>query len=165
MSTMELLVRSAANQHIIPEVSEIQYATTPGEISKLLIGGSVDVCSIWEPYATMLEAQGAKRLVRYSDITEHYCCGLAAGDHLGRATVSKLSKRYADAIREFRNDRESYAASYSALVGLDSSVVRRVSSEYSYPSELSLEAATRQLEAAGLSVPAPSSFRDGIFRE
>ncbi len=165
MSTMELLMRSAINRHIIPDMVELAYAASPDEMSMSLMDGSSDVCSIWEPYATMLEAKGAKRLLRYSDISDHVCCAVAAGNHLERALVSKLSNRCASSMAALRGDADSFTAAYSALAGLESSTLRRVSREYSYPAELSGDSVARQLEAAGLNLPSPSSFRDAMFRE
>ncbi len=165
MSTMELLMRSAVNYHKVPELGDLAYAASPDEISRMLISGSADVCSIWEPYATILEARGAKRILRYSEMSDHICCAVAAGNHLEHAVVSRFAKQYAASMAAFRRDKDSFTAPYAALVGLESSTVRRVSKEYSYPSELSSGAVVRQFEAAGISLPSPSSFKDAIFRE
>ncbi|MDA4118454.1 MAG: hypothetical protein OK455_08945 [Thaumarchaeota archaeon] len=165
MSTMELLMRSAANYHMIPEVGSLTYAASANEISRMLISGRAHVCSIWEPYATLLEARGAKRVLRYSDISDHVCCAVAAGNHLGRALLSRFSKRYSATLEEFRRDKDAYTASYAALTGLESSTVRRVSKEYSYPAELSADSVVKQLQAAGMTLPAPTSFKDSMFCE
>ena len=163
MSTMEVLMRSAESQHAIPEIGTIAYAGSPVEIERALMSGSADVCSIWEPYATMLEARGARRVLRYSQFSEHVCCAAAAGNHLGDRALSKLSKSYAAAMRAFRDDGDSCYAPYAALTGLESSTVRRVKAEYSYPAEMSGDSVANQLRAAGLSLPSPSSFGDALF--
>jgi predicted transcriptional regulator len=163
MSTMEVLMRSAESRHAIPEIGTIVYAGSPAEIEQALMSGSADVCSIWEPYATMLEARGARRILRYSQLPEHVCCAAAAGNHLGDRALSKLSKSYAAAMRTFRSDRDSCYAPYAALTGLESSTVRRVEAEYSYPAEMSGDSVANQLRAAGLSLPSPSSFGDALF--
>ena len=165
MSTMEVLMRSAESRHAIPEIGRIAYAGSPLEIERTLLSGSADVCSIWEPYATMLEARGARRVLRYSELPEHVCCAAAAGNHLGDRLLSKLSRRYSAAMSAFRSDRESCYAAYAALSGLESSTVRRVEGEYSYPVEMSSGSVAAQLRAAGLSFPSPSSFADALFRD
>jgi predicted transcriptional regulator len=165
MSTMELLMRSAVNYHMIPDLDELTYAASPEEISRRLISGYADVCSIWEPYATMLEAKGAKRVLRYSDISDHVCCAVAAGNHLGHTLLSRFSKNYSESLDVFRRDREASTTAYAVLAGLDSSTVRRVSKEYTYPLDLSSDSVVNQLDAAGMAVPAPSSFKESIFRE
>ena len=165
MSTMEMLIRSAENHHDIPEIRKLTYARCPSEIERALMSGSADMCSIWEPYATMLEARGAKRIVRYSELSDHVCCAAAAGNHLGDRLLSKLFTRYDASMDAFRRDRESYTTAYAALSGLDSSTVRRVSAEYTYPVELSSGSVVHQLQAAGLSFPSPSSFEDALFHE
>jgi predicted transcriptional regulator len=165
MSTMEMLIRSAENHHDIPQIRKLTYAGSPSEIERALMSGSVDMCSIWEPYATMLEARGARRIIRYSELSEHVCCAAAAGTHLGDRLLSKLSARYAASMEAFRRDREPYIAAYAALSGLDSSAVRRASAEYTYPVELSSGSVAHQLRAAGLSFPSPYSFGDALLRE
>lgn len=165
MSTMELLMRSAMKHHAIPEVGSLTYASSPGEIGEELMSGSAGLCSIWEPYATMLEARGARRLLRYAELSDHVCCAFAAGNHLGDALLRTLSRRYASSLAELRRDRDAFTSSYAALSGLDSSTMRRVSGEYSYPEELSPDAVVSQLEEAGLTVPSPSSFRQSVLRE
>ena len=163
MSTMEMLMRSAENRHAIPEIATIAYAASPREIETALLSGSADVCSIWEPYATMLEARGAKRILRYSQLSEHVCCAAAAGNHLGDRLLSKVSRSYATAMGAFRGDRESCYSAYAALSGLESSTVRRVEAEYSYPVEISSDSIANQLRAAGLVLPSPSSFEGALF--
>jgi predicted transcriptional regulator len=165
MSTMELLMRSAMRHHSVPEVRSLSYAASPREIGDALMSGAADVCSIWEPYATILEGKGAKRLLRYSELSDHVCCAFAAGNHLGEALHRKLSRRYAASLEEFNRRRDAFVAPYSALAGLDSSVVARVSGEYSYPLALSPDDVVSQLEEAGMTVPSPSSFRDAVIPE
>jgi predicted transcriptional regulator len=165
MSTMEMLMRSAESHHAIPEIETLSYAGSPSEIEIALMSGAVDICSVWEPYATMLEARGAKRILRYSELSEHICCAAAAGNHLGDRVLTKLARSYAASMREFRKDRGSYSAAYAALSGLDSSALRRVEAEYSYPTEISSDSAISQLKAAGLSLPSPTSFRDALFHD
>jgi predicted transcriptional regulator len=165
MSTMEMLMRSAESHHAIPEIGTLTYAGSPAEIESALMRGSADICSVWEPYATMMEARGAKRILRYSELSEHVCCAAAAGNHLGDRVLSKLTKSYAASMRAFRRDRSSYSTAYAALAGLDSTTVRRVEAEYSYPDGLSGDSVIGQLKAAGLSLPSPTSFGEALFRD
>lgn len=165
MSTMEMLMRSAMSQGVIPETKNVVYASGPTEMETMVMSGSAEICCTWEPYATILEARGARRLVRYSEISEHVCCAIAAGNHLGEPFLSKFSKHYAASMQRFKRDPESYTMSYAALCGLDSSLVKRVSAEYSYPVELSADSVVRQLEGAGINLPSPSSFRDVLFHQ
>lgn len=164
MSTMEVLMRAAESSHAIPQVGAISYADSPHEIESALFSGSADVCAIWEPYASMYEARGARRITRYSDLSEHVCCAAAAGNHLGDRVLSKLSRCYSAAMDEFKRGRGSFSSAYAALSGLESSALRRVESEYSYPVELSTRSVVSQLQAAGLRLPSPSSFGGALYR-
>ena len=165
MSTMEMLIRSAESHHEIPELGELVYANSPSEIRRALASGSVDLCSIWEPYATMLEASGAKRIVRYSELSDHVCCVMAAGTHLGDRALSRLSRRFSASMSAFIKDRDSFSAPFAALSGLDSTTIRKVAGEYSYPVGLDSASVVRQLRAAGSGLPSPGSFADAVFRE
>ncbi len=163
MSTMEVLMRAAESSHAIPEVGAISYADSPHEIESALFSGSADVCAVWEPYASMYESKGARRIMRYSDLSEHVCCAAAAGNHLGDRVLSNLSRCYSAAMDEFKRGRGSFSSAYAALSGLESSTLRRVESEYSYPVELSTHSVISQLQAAGLRLPSPSSFVDALY--
>jgi predicted transcriptional regulator len=165
MSTMEVLVRAAESSRVIPEVGAMSYADSPHDIERALFSGAADVCAIWEPYASVCEARGARRIMRYSELSEHICCAAAAGNHLGDRVLSKLSRCYSAAMDEFKKDRGSYLSAYAALSGLDSSTLRRVESEYSYPGELSTGSVVTQLQTAGLRLPSPSSFGDALYRD
>jgi predicted transcriptional regulator len=165
MSTMELLMRSAESHHAIPHIDNLMYAGSPSEIERALMSGTADMCSVWEPYATMLEARGARRVLRYSELSEHVCCAAAAGNHLGDRMLSKLARSYSTAMGAFRKDRDSSTAAYAALSGLDSSTVRRVETEYSYPVELSSDSVIAQLRGAGLTLPSPTSIRDAFLHD
>jgi predicted transcriptional regulator len=165
LSTMEVLMRTAESRHDITEIGELTYADSPAEIESALMSGRADVCTIWEPYATLLEARGAKRVVRYSEVSEHVCCVAAVGTHLGERLLSTLSRTYAASMIAFKRDRDSSTAAYAALTGLDSAIVRLSEAEYSYQVELSCDAAISQLQAARLVVPSPSSLREALYRE
>jgi len=165
MSTMEMLMRSAESHHAIPHIDNLAYADSPSEIERALMSGSADMCSVWEPYATMLEARGARRVLRYSELSEHVCCAAAAGNHLGDRLLSKLARSYSTSMSAFRRDRDSYTAAYAALSGLNSSAVRRVEAEYSYPVELSSDSVIAQLRGAGLTLPSPTSIRDALLHD
>jgi hypothetical protein len=65
----------------------------------------------------------------------------------------------------FRKDRDSCTTAYAALSGLDSSTVRRVETEYSYPVELSSDSVIAQLRGAGLTLPSPTSIRDALLHD
>jgi predicted transcriptional regulator len=160
---MELMMRSAMKDSVIPGVTKVVYATGPDQMQRMLASGSVDVGCIWEPYATILEAQGAHRVIRYSELTEHVCCALAAGNHLNEKLVSEISKQYELSMDLFRRDPEEHLSAYGALSGLDTSLLRRVSREYSYPGRFTPGVVERQFESAGMVLPSSSTFEDSLL--
>lgn len=162
ISTMEMMMRSAVKGSVLPDVTEVVYASGPNQMQRMLAAGSADAVCIWEPYATILESQGAKRVVRYSDLTDHVCCALAAGNHLSERLVSIVSRRFELSMGQFRGDPDAHLQAYAALSGLETSLLRSVSREYSYPGGFSSKVVERQLEAAGIVLPSPSSFKDAL---
>lgn len=164
VSTMEALMRSAESRHLIPQISTLEYASSPAQIESALMSGSADLCSIWEPYATILESRGARRLVRYSELGDHVCCAAAVGNHVEERELAALSECYPDSLDAVRTGRDSYRSAYAALAGLDASMLRRVEHEYTYPHELSPSKVSGQLRAAGMSFPAPEAFAAAVSR-
>ena len=164
LSTMEILMRSAESRHDIQEIGKLAYADGPSQIASALMSGTADVCTIWEPYATLLEARGAKRVIRYSDMPDHICCVAAVGNHLGERLLARLSRTYSASMTAFKRDKESSVSAYAALSGLDPATLRRSAAEYSYEVELSSDAAEGQMRGAGLVVPSPSSFKEALYR-
>lgn len=165
VSTMEALMRAAERRHVIPAIDRLEYASSPAEIGRALMSGSADVCSIWEPYATILESRGARRLVRYSELGDHVCCAAAAGNHVGEAALAALSRSLGASLEAARTGGDSYRSAYAAMAGLEAAVLRKVEHEYTYPEEISPSKVSAQLRAAGMSVPAPEAFAASISRD
>lgn len=166
LSTMELLLRASLNEGMLPDaVVETVYASSPAEISKMITSKRADAACIWEPYATMLERQGFKRLVRYTDLGEHICCVMAVGNHLqGYRSLNRLAEAYTKSMEEFTRNPDLYLSPYSILVGYDSALLTHVAHEYTYPGELDLRMVTEQLDRAGVRVPSPASIEDALLR-
>jgi len=164
ISTMELMMRSAMRDLDIPPTPRVVYASGPSQMQEMLSSGAADVGCLWEPYATILEAQGARRVIRYSEMGEHVCCALAAGSHLDEGLLSRIVKTYRLSMLSFASDPEPHLPGYSALCGLEASALRRVSGEYSYPVDFSGGVVERQFERAGVVLPSPSSFKEALFR-
>lgn len=163
LSTMELLFRSSLNDCVLTNVGKTIYASSPEEMVQSIIRSKVDAACIWEPYATILERGGSKRLIRYSEIQDHLCCVLSAGGGVDDAIKRKISKLLKKSIEIFNGNRENYVLAYSALVGLDSNLLSRVIDEYSYPEELDSLMLYKQLEHAGITVPSISSLKEAIY--
>ena len=165
LSTMELLLKSSVKEHFLPDDSKAIYAPDPQSIVRGLTSKRFDAACIWEPYATFLARKhGLSKLVSYNEIGEHICCALSAGNHLDDRLVRKVASRFMDSITEFARNPDSYLLQYSALTGFDHNIMREVSEEYSYPSELDPKLISKQFERAGILTPMPSTVRDMIRR-
>ena len=86
-----------------------------------------------------------------------------AGPVSARRDLFRIAWGLAAATEAVRRDRGSYTSAYAALSGLETSTIRHVEAEYSYPAELSSRSVANQLRAAGLSLPSPSSFGDALY--
>jgi predicted transcriptional regulator len=161
---MELMMLSAMRASVIPDMTKVIYAPGPNQMHRMLTSGSTDLVCLWEPYASIIESQGARRVIRYSELTEHICCALAAGNHLSERLLSKVSKQYQLSMDLFRRDRDAYLSSYGVLSGLEAALLRRVCREYSYPGDFSPSVVERQFDRAGMVLPSLSSFKDALFR-
>ncbi|MHB8566066.1 MAG: DUF7343 domain-containing protein [Nitrososphaerales archaeon] len=165
LSTMELLMRSSVNQDVLPRMSRVVYTSSPEEIMKDAASRSVDAACIWEPYATILLAKKKgdfSRVIRYSDMGEHLCCALAAGNHLNGSFLDKVRRIFLESLEEYNVSRDSFTPPYATLTGFDQKTLDLVSREYSYPMELDSNLISHQFERAGLTVPAPFSVKDAV---
>jgi len=162
LSTMELLLRTSVNGGVIGEPSEMIYARSAQEMLGMLRSGKVDAVSVWEPYASLLERDGYVRLSEYSDLGEHYCCTLASPLGIEESLLDGLLRRYRIALSEFKGDPERYIPPYAALMGFGVNELRDAIKHYTYPEELDVAVALRQVEQGGIRVPYPSLVREAI---
>ncbi len=165
LSTMELLLRSSVNGHVLPQSSSVVYSSSPEEMMNDLESRRVDAACIWEPYATMLLAKKKdeyRSVIRYNDIGEHLCCALATGNHLDEPVVRRIQRAFSVSLEQCKSNHDSFVAPYSALTGFDWKLLGQVSGEYSYPMELDLGMISRQFKRAGIRIPSPFSVRDAI---
>lgn len=163
LSTMELLLKSSMRGHFLPEESRATYASSPHDIMKGITSRRFDAACVWEPYATMLAAKrGLSRIVSYSEIEDHVCCTLSAGNHLGDRAVSKITERFVNSIQEYSRAPDHYLEQYSQLTGFDLGIMRRVSHEYNYSSELDPHLIARQFQHAGIQTPNPATVKEMI---
>jgi hypothetical protein len=63
----------------------------------------------------------------------------------------------------YRRDPEANLPAYSVLSGLQTSLLRRVFGEYSYPGDFSPGMVESQFEKARMTLPSPSSFKDALY--
>jgi len=165
LSTMELLMRSSVNENVLPKMSRVVYASNPLQIMKDAISGSADAACLWEPYVTILLRKGKGefvRLMRYSDMGEHLCCALAAGNHLDSSSLVKIRRIFVESLEQYDENRDSFSAPFASLIGIERNLLEEVSNEYSYSVGLDSRLISHQFERAGLSLPAPLSVKDAI---
>lgn len=165
ISTMELLMRSSINKDVVPKKSGVVYTSSPEEMMKDAASHLVDAVCMWEPYATILltkKKDDFTRLIRYRDMGEHLCCGLAAESNLDESLVERVRRVFLESLEKYTASSDSFIGPYAALTGFSQKLIGRVGSEYSYQQELDSDMISRQFYRAGLTVPTPFSVRDAF---
>ncbi|MDG6922578.1 MAG: helix-turn-helix domain-containing protein [Nitrososphaerota archaeon] len=165
LSTMELLLKSSVREHFLPAESRAIYTPSPQNMMMGLRSKRFDAACIWEPYATILARKyGMSKVVNYRDIGAHVCCALSAGNHISDPMLRRISSRFEQSVIEYAENPDSYLVQYSSLAGFEPKIIREVSSEYSYPTELDANLISKQFERAGILTPIPSTVKDMIRR-
>lgn len=163
LSTMELLLRSSIHEHFLPTESKVSYMSSPQAIVNGIVSGRFDAACIWEPYATQLtKKRQLSRTASYNEIGNHVCCALSANNRLGDREASKITKNFSRSIREYTNSPDRYLDQYSLINGFDCGILRGVSGEYSYSSDLEPNSIARQFEHAGIHTPNPRTIKEMI---
>lgn len=165
LSTMELLLKSSMNEHVLPDQTRVVYESSPLGIIRGLAAKRFDAACIWEPYATLFARKhGLSKIISYSEIGEHVCCALSAGNHLDDHIMRKVASKFIDSAIEFKRTPDSFLPQYSALTGFTENILSAVSDEYTYPLELDPGLVSKQFERAGIRTPDPSTIKEMIGR-
>lgn len=121
LSTMELnLLGLASAEGIAPEELSIVHTGSAMEMLRLLERGAVDAVSLWEPYPTLMERKGYRRLVRYREFFDEFpCCVLSCRGKPDEVVLMGFRK----AFEAFEGKKVEYGKTFSRLVGLPEELV------------------------------------------
>jgi len=147
-STMDACLRAFLRERGLGNV-EVLYFSNPEAMVEALEKGVVQMLSIWEPYASILEAKGHRRIARFTDYLGVFpCCVLAVSNKLEEGEVELLVNYLKDILlgRDFTNE----GPKLSSLIGVDESLVKMSLREYSFHPEFSVKELTEYLRAVGL---------------
>ncbi len=158
LSTMELILRTAANNSIIRDPAQVSYFDDPKVAVNEYLKGKADTITIWEPFAGMLKAEGIKETYSYSEM-EHYCCTLSAHTSLKENVIDSFREDFYKSIEVYEKNRKSYAFAYAALLGLPYGLVEGSLNDYKYHHDIELKILERQLAYAGVSIPNSSVLK------
>jgi len=100
--------------------------------------------SIWEPYSSMLEAEGHKRVARFSEFMGVFPCCVLAMNLEEELVAESLSKK----------DYAEYAPKLGSLINAEPGVVRRCLAEYEFHPKFEARDVKDYLRVVGLEATA-----------
>ncbi len=159
-SSMEVLVKE-----VIGRGASIIYERSGERIVFDLEAGRARYAALWEPYASMCILKGYRVVQEPSTDLLPLCCCLAASTTLSDETREVVVKAYAEAVEEACRSPERWIEAYSAMVGVDSSYVRRAIGSYTFTSKVPMNEVERMLRRSGLELPSPSIIREAVEKE
>lgn len=148
LSTMELnLLSVAASEGTDPEVLRVVHARSGQRLMELIRSRRVDAVSIWEPYPTILEREGFKRLVSYSELFGDFvCCALSCRSSCPEGVI----RAYFEAFESFNKRKEEYAEMFSRRIGLPVEVAGMAIQDFEFRPELEKDDVKKTLYRSGL---------------
>jgi len=146
-STMDACLAAYLKERGLSDV-EVVYFDGPQRMVEALGRGDVEMLSIWEPYSSMLEAKGHKRLARFNEFMGVFpCCVLALN-----LADEELERLVADVFVEVLSKREyvDCAPKLGDLIDVEPEVVRRCLVEYEFHPKFEARDVKGYLKSVGL---------------
>ena len=112
--------------------------------------------SIWEPYSSMLEAEGHKRVARFSEFMGVFPCCVLAMNLEGELEVL-VAESLAESLS--KKDYAEYAPKLGSLINVEPEVVRRCLAEYEFHPKFEARDVKDYLRVVGLEATAQWATR------
>lgn len=148
LSTMELnLLSVVASEGTSPEMLKVVHVRSGQKLMELISSGQVDAVSIWEPYPTILEKEGFKKLANYFEIFGDFvCCALSCKS----SCPEGILRAYIEAFEIFNKRKEEYAEMFSRRIGLPTEVAGAAVRDFEFRPELEKGDVRKALYRSGL---------------
>ena len=149
-STMDACLTAYLRERGLSDV-EVVYFDGPQRMVEALERGEVEMLSIWEPYSSMLEAEGHKRVARFSEFMGVFpCCVLAMN------LEEELEELVAESLAESlsKKDYVDYAPKLGSLINAEPGVIRRCLAEYEFHPKFEARDVKDYLRVVGLEATA-----------
>lgn len=161
-STMDLCRFIALKRRYI-DASKTEYFSSIHEALTMIKKGSARYIVVWHPLNLEAEAVGGRKILNCLDLEEaSYCCTLALSRAIEHDLIDRISRVYRGSIEVFTKDRERFLEWYSAIVGINLSVVKKALNEYTYAVELEPKYISKLLDVLGLEVPTKERLYQAI---
>lgn len=154
LSSMESFALATLRLHGVEERDvSFNYKSSPEEIcSSICEGGGA---SLWEPYATLMERRGYKRIVDYLDLLDEPICCVASTTQQIAASHDGLTRAVVEAYDEFKSSLNHYLATYASMLFYSAKIVKEASKRLRFEGHLSFNEAYQTLTKLGLRNLAP----------
>jgi len=146
-STMDACLKAFLRDEGLNDV-EVIYFDSPDSMIEALDRGLIQMLSIWEPYSSILEAKGHKRLARFTDYLGDFPCCVLAVNPMDQDSLNSIIEATKDSLS--RKDYSSELIKLSNLLGVDLKLLRKSLEEYSFHSEFSAKEVKNYLKNVGL---------------
>lgn len=162
ISTMDYIRRSTLDKGLIDVVST-RYFSDPGEARTAVKRGGYVV--VWHPVYKQLEAEGLKQVLTPDELDVDFCCTLAVSKSLNNRTYELVKKAYLSSLDDYRRNPEKHIDYYSALTGIDATVLRDAIKEYKVSEVISRKTVERIVSSFAPRVPSGNVYAEAVEEE
>lgn len=139
LSTMEILsVAYIRATRSITSHSEhrIRYYRDPDSVIESLARGGEGIAMTWEPYSSIAEIRGLKKIPASDILGEYHCCVLIARDDIPSEIMSKIRRAHISSIEELPHHIDSLLYSFSELIGIPRTIIKKGYREYIFTHQI-----------------------------
>jgi len=146
-STMDVCLAAYLRERGLSDV-EVVYFDGPQRMVEALERGDVEMLSIWEPYSSMLESKGHKRLARFNDFMGVFPCCVLALNLADEGLEGLVADVFIEALS--KKDHANGASKLGGLINVEPEVVRRCLAEYEFHPKFEERDVRGYLKSVGL---------------
>ena len=150
-STMDACLAAYLREEGLSDV-EVVYFDGPHRMVEALRRGYVEMLSIWEPYSSMLEVEGHRRVARFDEFMGVFPCCVLAMNLADEGLERLVAEALADSLSE--KDYAKYASKLGDLIKAEPEMVRRCLAEYEFHPRFKTRDVEDYLRSAGLETAA-----------
>lgn len=154
ISTMDYIRYYIVKNKLI-DARETRYFRNKSDVRALARKGGYFV--LWHPLYKELENAGFKPVLGPEDVQVNFCCTLAISNTVGEKLFKIVKKVYSESIAKYTKNPERYIEYYSAIVGINSSLLKSATKEYR-PLESGSRIINKVVESKLLGVPSESAY-------
>jgi len=153
LSTMDLC-RALAIRKGVVDAETTRYFHHPEEAVAMAKMKKVGYLVVWHPLMEDMERMGMKRIAMCNEFSEiEYCCTLALSRSLDSDTMERIARVFTESVELFKRRAHLYLDWYSAITGIDISILKRALNVYSYEPYIDLRKVMAMVKAMGVEVP------------